>query len=177
MQLAGAAAEIFKKHDIHYANRNIPDSLIAYGRNEGFVLHVSYSEYWQIMRKICTIELTVQKWIDASASLRETCMESMIRWIGEDEGHEVFLEEYLFCMTLNLISSFMISRDVIDMTSTMANEFFQAMTGFMGWIGKANLTDVFGFLRWIDPQGIRCNTTRHLEQLLNVVKKIVKERI
>lgn len=177
VQSARAATELFKKHDIHFASRTVPDSMTACAYAEGAIALAPYGEYWRAMRKICMVEIMVQNRVDASASLRQTCVESMICWIGENVGREVHLEEYLFRMILNLISSFIISRDVIDMRSLTANEFFEAISGFMGWIGKPNLTDAFGFLRCIDPQGIRRNSAKHLERVLNVVNKFVKERI
>ncbi|KAL8509338.1 hypothetical protein ACS0TY_016516 [Phlomoides rotata] len=65
----------------------------------------------------------------------------------------------------------------MDFKSGIGNEFFEAMKKFISWNGRPNVVDSFGFLKWLDPQGIRRNTERHLQELLNLISGFVKERV
>lgn len=47
----------------------------------------------------------------------------------------------------------------------------------MTWQGKPNMVDAFEFLEWLDPQGIRKRTKKHLQRLLNLASVFVKERV
>ncbi|KAL0426494.1 UNVERIFIED_CONTAM: Iridoid oxidase [Sesamum latifolium] len=184
IQSAAAAAELFKKHDAALSDRKVPDSLTACDYHTGSLSQGRYGEYWRVLRRLCSSELMIQKRINASASLRQKCIEGMIQCIKEDVSGslvrggsgEVQLDKYLFLMSFNLVGSFMLSRDIIDLRSEAGNEFFEAMNNFMEWNGKPNLSDTFGFLKWVDPQGIRRNTERYLGQLLNLSSRFVKEK-
>ncbi|KAG8374168.1 hypothetical protein BUALT_Bualt11G0102800 [Buddleja alternifolia] len=136
LQSAAAAAELFKKHDLQFSDRQVLDSLTACDYINGSLAHARYGEYWRTVRRLCSSELTVHKRINDSASLRQKSIDEMINWIKE--MHQI--------------------RDVMDLKSEKGNRFFAATNQYMEWIGAPNLVDVFPFLRWIDPQGIRRNT-------------------
>ncbi|KAL0336970.1 UNVERIFIED_CONTAM: Iridoid oxidase [Sesamum calycinum] len=185
IQSAAAAAELFKKHDAAFSDRRVPDSLTACDYHTGSLSQSRYGEYWRVLRRLCSSELMIQKRINASAPLRQKCIEGMIQCIKEDVSGslvgggsgEVQLDKYLFLMSFNLVGNFMLSRDIMDLRSEAGNEFFDVMNKFMEWNGKPNLSDTFGFLKWVDPQGIRRNTEKYLGQLLNLSSGFVKERI
>ncbi|KAL0316144.1 UNVERIFIED_CONTAM: Iridoid oxidase [Sesamum radiatum] len=185
IQSAAAAAELFKKHDAAFSDRRVPDSLTACDYHTGSLSQSRYSEYWRVLRRLCSSELMIQKRINASTPLRQKCIEGMIQCIKEDVSGslvgggsgEVQLDKYLFLMSFNLVGNFMLSRDIMDLRSEAGNEFFDVMNKFMEWNGKPNLSDTFGFLKWVDPQGIRRNTEKYLGQLLNLSSGFVKERI
>lgn len=179
VQSPEAAAELFKKHDLAFCDRTVPDSVRACGYHKGSLVHGSYGQYWRIMRRLCVTEFTTPKRIDDSASLRKRCIDSMIRWIEEDAvgSGEIQLPKYLYLMSFNLVSGFMLSREEMEKRTENGNNFFEAMEKFVEWSGKPNIVDVYGFLRWIDPQGIRRNTGRYLGQLLDLVSGFVEERI
>lgn len=127
----------------------------------------------------------VQKRINSSTRLRQKCIDKMIQWIKEDasesrsrgESGEIQLDKYLLIMSFNLVSNFMLTRDIMHFKLEMGNEFFEAMHNFISWQGKPNVVDAFEYLKWLDPQGIRRRTKKHLEELLNLVSVFVKERI
>ncbi|KAG8374166.1 hypothetical protein BUALT_Bualt11G0102600 [Buddleja alternifolia] len=179
LQSAAAAAELFKKHDLQFSDRQVLDSLTACDYINGSLAHARYGEYWRTVRRLCSSELTVHKRINDSASLRQKSIDEMINWIKEDASKlgQIQIDKYLFFMTYNLMGNFMIGRDVMDLKSEKGNRFFAATNQYMEWIGAPNLVDVFLFLRWIDPQGIRRNTGKPLRVLLDLVAGFVKERI
>ncbi|KAK6943942.1 hypothetical protein RJ641_025044, partial [Dillenia turbinata] len=47
----------------------------------------------------------------------------------------------------------MLSRDLLDPKSREGPEFCKAMHGMIEWAGKANISDAFPWLRWLDLQG------------------------
>lgn len=145
----------------------------------GSLAQAPYNEYWRILRRLSASELMVQKRINSSAQLRQKCIDKMIQRIKEDASvfSEIQLDKYLLIMSFNLVSNFMLTRDVMDYKSETGNEFFEAISNFIRWQGKPNVVDAFEFLKWLDPQGIRRHTKRHLKQLLKIVSVFVKERI
>ncbi|KAG8374167.1 hypothetical protein BUALT_Bualt11G0102700 [Buddleja alternifolia] len=179
IQSAATAAELFKKHDLPFSDRRVFDSLTACDYHKGSLAQAHYGKYWRRVRRLCSSELTVHERINASAPLRRISIDKMIEWIKEDVSKfgEIQLNKYLFFMTHNLIGNIMLGRDVMDLHSEKGNQFFEATNQFMKWNGTPNIVDVFGFLRWIDPQGIRRNTEKHLGILLSLVAGFVKERI
>lgn len=180
IQSAAAAAELFKKHDLPFADRRVPNSLTACGYNVGSLANARYGSYWRTMRRLCTAELTVQKRINGSTSLRHKCLENMIRWIKEDAASgsgEIQLDQYLCLMSFNFVSSFMLSMEIMDMKSDTGKEFYEAVNLFMEWNGRPNLVDAFPFLKPFDPQGIRRNTEKHLGHLLELVSRFVQDRV
>lgn len=179
VQSAAAAAELFKKHDLAFADRKAPYSMTACDYINGSLAQAPYNEYWRVLRRLSSSELMVQKRVNSSTQLRQQCIEKMIQWIKEDASElgEIQLDKYLLIMSFNIVSNFMLTRDIMDFKSEMGNEFFEAMHHFISWQGKPNLGDAFEFLKWLDPQGIKRHTKRYLEQLLNLVSVFVKERI
>lgn len=185
IQSATAANELVKKHDLAFSDRRVPDSMTACGYHKGSMAFAPYGEYWRVLRRLSSSELMVQKRINDSMPLRQKCIDKMIQWIKEDASGsrfsggsgEIQLDKYLLIMSFNLVSNFMLSRDIVDLKSEMGNEFFEAINKFISWNGKPNVVDTFGFLKWLDPQGIRRNTEKHLKELLNLVSGFVKERI
>ncbi|KAL1566042.1 iridoid oxidase-like [Salvia divinorum] len=179
IQSAAAAAELFKKHDVAFADRKAPDSLNACDYIKGSLAEAPYDEYWRILRRLSLSELMVQKRIKSSAQLRKECIDKMIQWIKKDASEfcEIQLEKYLTIMTYNQLSSFMLTRDITDYKSETGNEFLEAMRNFLCWQGKPDVVDAFEFLKWLDPQGIRRHTRMYLEQLLKIVSVFVQERI
>ncbi|XP_057785736.1 iridoid oxidase-like [Salvia miltiorrhiza] len=179
VQSAAAAAELFKRNDLAFADRKTPDSMTACDYINGSLAQAPYNEYWRILRRLSSSELMVQKRINSSAQQRKKCIDKMIQWIREDasEFGEIQLDRYLLIMSFNLVSNFMLTRDIMDFKSEMGNEFLEAMHNFISWQGKPNVVDAFEFLKWLDPQGIRRRTKTHLEQLLKMVSVVVKERI
>ncbi|KAL0333434.1 UNVERIFIED_CONTAM: Iridoid oxidase [Sesamum angustifolium] len=184
VQSAEAAAELFKKCDLPFADRKVPDSLTAFDYYQGSVAIGTYGDYWRKLRRICTTEFLVHKRINASISMRQRCVDNLIEWIKQDVeksrksggSGEIELDRFLFVTAFNVIGNLM-SRDVMDSRLEKASEFFDLFLVFMEWTGKPNIADFLPFLKWFDPQGIRRNSEKYLERLLEIASGIVKERI
>ncbi|KAK6140101.1 hypothetical protein DH2020_026099 [Rehmannia glutinosa] len=187
VQSAEAASELFKKCDLPFSDRKLPDSLTALGYNKGSLAIGAYSDYWRKLRRICTAEFLVHKRVNDSIPQRQKCIDDMIDWIKKDVAKskenggsgEIQLKWFLFVTSFNTIGNLAFSREVSIVESKLdtASEFFDALVLFLEWVGKPNLSDFFPFLRWMDPQRIRSNTGTALERLLGFIAGIVKERI
>ncbi|KAL8036304.1 hypothetical protein ABFS82_12G147100 [Erythranthe guttata] len=188
VQSAEAAAELFKKCDLPFADRKVPDSLTALDYHQGSVAIGAYGAYWRKLRRICTTEFLVHKRINASVILRQKCVDNLVEWIKEDSekagknengeySGEIELDRFLFVTAFNAIGNIMLSRDVMDSKMGKASEFFDVFTVFMEWTGKPNIADFLPFLKWVDPQKIRRNSEKYLKRLLEIASEIVNERI
>ncbi|KAK7337173.1 hypothetical protein VNO77_17735 [Canavalia gladiata] len=47
----------------------------------------------------------------------------------------------------------------------------------MEWTGHANVTDLFQWLKWLDPQGLRRKMDRDMGKALGIASRFVKERL
>ena len=181
VQSANAAAELFKNHDLPFSDRKVPFILTAHNYDQGSIALGRYGPYWRTTRKVCSTEFLVHKRINGMGSLRRKCVDSLIRWIEEEEaaegrGGEVELPHFLFCMAFNVIGNIILSRDVVDVNSEDGREFFRAMNGVMEWAGTPNLADFFPWLKRLDLQGMMRNMVRDMGQALNIIGRFVKER-
>ncbi|KAL0338562.1 UNVERIFIED_CONTAM: Iridoid oxidase [Sesamum angustifolium] len=185
VQSAEAAAELFKKCDLPFADRQAPDSLTALDYHQGSVAIGAYRDYWRRVRRICITEFLVHKRVDATIPIRRNCLEKTIKWIKEDAekskknggSGEIELDRFLFINSFNVIGNLMLSREVMESKLDKAGEFFDAFMLFLEWCGKPNMADCFPFLKWADPQRVRKNTEKYLERLMGFATEIVKERI
>ncbi|KAL0347117.1 UNVERIFIED_CONTAM: Iridoid oxidase [Sesamum calycinum] len=185
VQSAEAAAELFKKCDLPFADRQAPDSLTALDYHQGSVAIGAYRDYWRRVRRICITEFLVHKRVDATIPIRRNCLEKTIKWIKEEAekseknggSGEIELDRFLFINSFNVIGNLMLSREVMESKLDKAGEFFDAFILFLEWCGKPNMADCFPFLKWADPQRVRKNTEKYLERLMGFATEIVKERI
>ncbi|KAL3642654.1 hypothetical protein CASFOL_013469 [Castilleja foliolosa] len=187
VQSAEAASELFKKYDLSFADRKVPDSMTSLGYNRGSVAIGAYGDYWRKLRRICSTEFLTHKRIIESTHVRQKCVDKMIEWIKTDveksKGNggtgEIQLDYFLFVVAFNTVGNLTLSRDVTGTITKLdkMSDFFEAFLMFLELIGKPNVADFFPLLKWMDPQGIKKNTTKYLEKLIRFSSEIVKERI
>lgn len=185
IQSAKAAEEFFKKHDLPFSDRKIPDALTALSYYQGSLAFGNYGAYWRILRKLCSMELLVNKRLDDSTELRQKCIDKMVRWIEDDaaasraqgRSGEVELPHFLFLMAFNLVGNLMLSRDLLGLQSKEGKEFYNAMSKIMEGIGKPNVADFLPFLKWMDPLRIKTNMVKDMGIAINIAASFVKDRI
>ncbi|CAK9138398.1 unnamed protein product [Ilex paraguariensis] len=185
IQSPKAASELFKNHDLHFSDRMVPDAVTALDYHKGSLAFGNYGTYWRILRRLCTMELLVNKRINETAYLRQKCIDNMIQWVQEDASAsrarggsgEVEVTNFLFLMAFNVVGNLMLSRDLLDSHSEEGHEFFNAMSKVMEWAGKPNVADFLPFLKWLDPLGIKRNMTRDMGRSMKIATRFVNERI
>ncbi|KAI7980150.1 Iridoid oxidase [Camellia lanceoleosa] len=86
VQSAKAAAELFKNYDQVFCDRKVTDALTSLGYNQGSLVVGNYGVYWRILRRLCSMELLVNKRMISTAALRRKCIDNMTRWIEDDSA-------------------------------------------------------------------------------------------
>ncbi|XP_015898698.3 iridoid oxidase [Ziziphus jujuba] len=185
LQSSMAAEQLFKNHDLSFCDPKCPDALIPHNYYQGSLAFGRYGSYWRILRRLCTMELLVNKRVNDTAALRRKCVDAMLRHIERDsaaglargESGEVNLAHSLFLMAFNLIGNLMVSKDLLESESREGKEFFDAMDKIMEFVGKPNLADFLPFLKWLDPEGVNRNMKEHMGKAMNIAGRFVKERV
>lgn len=176
------AAELFKNHDLAFAERTITDLMRVHNYDKSSLVLAPYGSHWRLMRRLVSLDMLVAKRINDTASIRRKCVDDMLGWIAREakkssSGRGIHVARYVFLMSFNLLGNLMLSRDLFDPESNQGSEFFTAMMGLMEWTGHANIVDLFPWLRWLDPQGLRRNMERDMGTALEIASKFVKERM
>ncbi|CAL1398386.1 unnamed protein product [Linum trigynum] len=183
---AKAAAELFKNHDINFMNRNLTETTKSHDYHQGSLGLSPYGTYWRVLRRLVTVDMLVLRKINDGAPVRRRNVDKLIDWVRDESspaaGHqqparEIHLARLVFLTTFNLLGNLLMSKDLVGSDSNDADTFFEAMMKLMEWSGHANVADVFPWLRWLDPQGLRKKMDRDLGIALGVASKFVRERI
>ncbi|XWS66757.1 hypothetical protein CRYUN_Cryun05aG0227800 [Craigia yunnanensis] len=74
---AKAASELFKNHDQDFFDRQCPVVLTAHNYCRGTLALGRYGKYWRMLRRICSMELLVNRRINEMAVLRRKCIDDM----------------------------------------------------------------------------------------------------
>ncbi|KAM7526139.1 hypothetical protein LguiA_016041 [Lonicera macranthoides] len=179
---AKAATELFKNHDLSFADRTVIETMRSNDYCEGSLALAPYGAYWRVLRRICTVEMIVAKRINATVSVRRKCIDDMVVWIereagGGKEERGVNVARYVFLASFNMLGNLMLSRDLVDPDSKVGSEFLEGMMGLMEWTGHPNVSDLFPWLRWFDVQGLRKRMDRDMGKALGIAAGFVKERV
>ncbi|KAF5182066.1 Cytochrome p450 [Thalictrum thalictroides] len=179
IQSSKAAGEMFKNHDLTYSGRTVTDAMTACKYHEGSLAFSQYGSYWRTVRRLCITELTVNKRVNETTSLRRKGIDKMIEWIDNEAKHQggVQIGHFVYLMNFNLIGNLMLSRDLIDPQSAEGPEFYGAMEKLMKAAGQPNVSDFFPFLKWLDPQRVRKKMEDAVGQGIDIVTGFIKERI
>lgn len=180
---AEAATVFFKNHDHNFSNRTITETMRAHNYDKSSLALAPYGSYWRLMRRLVTVDMLVAKRINDTAPIRRRCVNDMLSWVAKEasqlgnDGRGIHVARFVFLMTFNLFGNLMLSRDLFDPESEDGSEFFAAMMGLMEWTGHANVTDLFPWLRWLDPQGLRKKMERDMGKAIQIASRFVKERL
>nr|XP_009785656.1 PREDICTED: cytochrome P450 76A1-like isoform X1 [Nicotiana sylvestris] len=183
VQTAQAAAELFKNHDVTFADRNIVDVNLAHNFYQVSMALAPYGNYWRLQRRICTVEMFVNKRINETVQIRRKSMDKMLQWIEKQSNLEnvdrsgIEVTRYVFLASFNMLGNLMLSKDLADPESEKGSEFFKAMTGIMEWSGVPNISDIFSCLKRFDIQGLRKKMERDMGKAKEITFGYLKERI
>ncbi|XP_030546080.1 cytochrome P450 76A1-like [Rhodamnia argentea] len=178
------AAEFFKNQDLNFAERTITDLMRSQDYDKGSVALAPYGTYWRVSRRLLSVDMLVAKRLNETAPIRRKCLDTMLTWIGDAAsadkvrlGEGIHLARFVFLMSFNLLGNLMLSRDLLDPDSKVGSEFFAAMTGMMEWSGHVTVRDLFPWLRWLGPQGLRRKMDRDMGKAMRIASDFVRERI
>ncbi|KAL7087207.1 hypothetical protein ACP275_13G053400 [Erythranthe tilingii] len=177
---ARAAAELFKNHDASFAERTITDVMTSHNFHKAALSLSPYGPYWRSMKRMMTVEMLVHKRIVETEPIRRRCISNMVQWIQNESsssgGRGVHVARFVFLASFNMLGNLMLSRDLVSPESEEGSEFFAAMIDMMEWSGHPNIGDLFPWMKWMDPQGLRRNAERGMGKILKIVGGFVEER-
>nr|P37122.1 RecName: Full=Cytochrome P450 76A2; AltName: Full=CYPLXXVIA2; AltName: Full=Cytochrome P-450EG7 [Solanum melongena]CAA50648.1 P450 hydroxylase [Solanum melongena] len=181
VQTAQASEELFKNHDISFANRVIPDVNQAHSYYQGSLAIAPYGPFWRFQRRICTIEMFVHKKISETEPVRRKCVDNMLKWIEKEansaeKGSGIEVTRFVFLASFNMLGNLILSKDLADLESEEASEFFIAMKRINEWSGIANVSDIFPFLKKFDLQSLRKKMARDMGKAVEIMSMFLKER-
>ncbi|KAA8518635.1 hypothetical protein F0562_016109 [Nyssa sinensis] len=164
------------------SERTISCAMKSQDYYKGSMALAPYGTYWHVLRRICTVEMLVNKRINETVSIRRKCVDNMLSWIVKEadalaEVRSIQVACFVFLASFNMIGNLTLSRDLVDPKSREGSEFFSAMMGLMEWGGHPNIVDLFPWLRWLDPQGLRRKMDRDMGKALRIASGFVKERV
>ncbi|CAN4118271.1 unnamed protein product [Withania somnifera] len=177
---AEAATEFFKNHDVTFAERSVTEVMKSHGYNKGSVALAPYGTYWRIMKRIMTVQMLVNKRINETVEIRQKCVDDLVEWIGNRDMNSfggVHVAKFVFLASFNMLGKLLLSCELVDPKSEKGSEFFVAMMGLMECSGHQNVVDVFPWLRWLDPQGLRRKMDRGLGKTIEIVSGFLKDRL
>ncbi|KAK6147120.1 hypothetical protein DH2020_018032 [Rehmannia glutinosa] len=177
---AKAATELFKNHDLSFADRSIVETMKAHGYHNGSLALTPYGSAWRVLRRICTVEMFANKRINETGEIRGRCVENMLTWIEKDgngNGNGIPVGRFVFLAAFNMLGNLMLSRDLVGPESETGMEFYGAMRRVMEWSGRPNVSDLFPWIRCIDLQGLKRRANRDMGIAFGIASGFVKERI
>ncbi|KAH7514061.1 hypothetical protein FEM48_Zijuj11G0048500 [Ziziphus jujuba var. spinosa] len=157
----------------------IPDAIRAQQHDVNALPWIPVSNLWRTLRKICNIQLFSTKILDNNQNLRQRKVQELVADVHKSSltGEAVDIGSAAFTTTVNLMSNTVFSIDLTDPSSDMATEFRESVMKIMEGAGKPNLGDYFPLLRKIDPHGIRRSMTIHFGKILDVLDRMMNERL
>ncbi|KAM7464286.1 hypothetical protein LguiA_032407 [Lonicera macranthoides] len=185
VQSAAAAAELFKRHDVPFADRKVPDALTAFDFHAGSLGMNTYGGHWRVLRRLCSVEFLVNKRMNETTELRRRILDNMVSWIEEEStasrlkggSGEVQLSQFLFLMAFNLVGNLMLSRDLMDAKNPEGREFFESMNKVLELAGTPNIADFLPILKWFDPLKIKRTMIKDMSRTMKISTKFVQERL
>ncbi|XP_057504579.1 cytochrome P450 76A2-like [Actinidia eriantha] len=180
VQTAKAAEELFRNHDLSFADRSINNLMTSHNYNKGSLALACYGPYWRVLRRICTVEMLVVKRVNETVPVRRKCIDDLLSWIESQvhwEAHGLHVAHFVFLASFNMLGNLMLSRDLVDPESKEGSELFEAIMGLMEWTGHPNIADLFPWLGWFDLQGLRRKMDRDMGNALRIASGYVRERV
>ncbi|XP_051131947.1 iridoid oxidase-like [Andrographis paniculata] len=185
VQNAASAAELFKKHDVVFADRTVPDVLTANCFNQGALGLNPFGDTWRRLRRICSMEFRVNRRLNETVEMRHRIRDNMLRWILEESAASraaagsgaVQLSRCLFLMAFNVMGNLMLSRDLMEAGDPESLEFCQGMNNVLELSGIPNIADYFPFLKRMDPTGMKRKMKDSLDRTMRITSRFIEERL
>ncbi|KAL3716451.1 hypothetical protein ACJRO7_008106 [Eucalyptus globulus] len=158
------AAEFFKNHDLNFVERTITDLMQSQEYCKGSIALAPYGTYWRVSRRLLTADMLVAR----------KCVDDMLTWIGEAASTDkvrlregFHLARFVILMAFNLLGNLILSRDLLDPDSKVGSDII-SQHGLMEWSGHVTIADLFPWLRWLGPQGLRRKMDRDMGKAMRI---------
>lgn len=176
---SAVAKEVLQKQDLAFSSRTIPDAIYAQNVYQFSVVWLPVSDRWRSLRKILNSYIFSGSSLDANHHLRCRKIQDLIAYCHRCSqiGEAVNIGQAAFETSMNLLSNTIFSKDVVDPYANSGKEFKDVVWNIMEEAAKPNLADYFPVLKRIDPQGIRRRIGKHFGKLLQMIERLIDERL
>jgi len=173
------AKEMFIKHDIDFASRQVPDSAWAVDHAKFSMVWLPVCPKWRDIRKISAIQLFTNQRLHASQGLRNKKVDDLVEFVKGccEKGLAIEIGKAAFTTTLNLLSNTCFSMDLSTYDSLGSQEFKDVAWHITEAVGQPNVSDFFPLVQALDLQGVRRRVSTSFSKMLEVFDKIIDERL
>ncbi|CAN6289368.1 unnamed protein product [Urochloa humidicola] len=181
-----AAREALTRHDRRLSGRHVLDAVRALGWSDRSLLNMASSDpLWRLQRGILATHVFSPRSLAAARGVRERKVRDLVAHFRARAGTEVDFGRVLYGGMINLMSSAFFSVDVVDDvgdaggggSDSSAHGIREHVEGIADLMTKANVSDLFPFLRPLDLQGRRRASARHLGEIYRIVDGIIERRL
>ncbi|KAL6955733.1 hypothetical protein U1Q18_041312, partial [Sarracenia purpurea var. burkii] len=176
---AETAKLILQKHDQTFCNRTVPDAITSQPNPDATIGWAPVDHRWRRRRRICKTRLFNAQTLDLLQDLRHKKARELVLYIGKhaDSNTAVDVGRAAFATTLNLMSNTIFSVDMVDPEFESAQEFKDLIWRIMEDSGKANLSDYFPAIKWLDFQGLKRHIRSSYTRLHEIFDELIEERL
>jgi len=160
------AKEIMKTHDAIFASRphSVTSDILSY-QSTG-IASAPYGNYWNVVRKMCTVELLGKNRVTSFQSLRKEELTNLIKMIDSKKESPVNLTETVLSSIYSIVSRAAFGNKCKDQ-----QEFISLVKE-----GLAVLGDLFPSGRWLQlVTGFRPKLERLHEKIDRILENIIVE--
>ncbi|KAI3839089.1 hypothetical protein MKX03_011088 [Papaver bracteatum] len=173
------AKEILQKHDQSFSSRHVIDAMTVFNHHKSSIVWSNVCPRWRNLRKLTNSHIFTTQKLDSNQNLRHQKLNELVTYVRRNasSGSATDIGQAAFTTVLNLISNSFFSMDLADLSSDSVCTFKHAVRGVLLEAGKPNLSDFFPVLRFIDVQGIRHRTKKHVKILDEIFDKIMDQKM
>ncbi|XP_054781363.1 cytochrome P450 76T24-like [Prosopis cineraria] len=173
------AKEAFHKHDLDFSGRTFPDCARALDHHRLSVGWIAISPQWRTLRRACVTEVFSTLKLDLTQFLRQSKVGDLIHHVHEYsiKGEAIDLAKASFTTVLKSISNMLFSMDFACYGSDKTQEYMKLVIGIVDEAGRANVSDLFPVLSFLDLQGVRARMRGYLRKLYKSFDDIMEERL
>ncbi|MED6196197.1 hypothetical protein PIB30_045164 [Stylosanthes scabra] len=176
------AKEALTKHDLAFSNRQVPDSTRVLGHHKVSLVWSPICDHWRTLRKLCSTNIFSPQKLESTSKLRHKKVEELVNFVRtcSTNGEGIDIGKVVFTTIMNSLSNTLFSMDFAQYGNGDGNG-FQNFKGIVESVmidfGKANVSDLFPLLRFLDLQGIRQRGEDVIKRLLMIFGDIFDERM
>ncbi|XP_047335714.1 cytochrome P450 76T24-like [Impatiens glandulifera] len=180
------AREILQKHDDVFCERAIPDAAKGQANFHISMVWLPAGNRWRMLRQAMHNHLAHKHKLDSLVDLRHKAARELVEHVKEvsqrrcgenGEMSAVAIGNLAFSTALNQMSNVCFSQNVAEYESNEILGFMKAVKTIMHVGGKFNISDLFPWLKTMDPQGIRRKTKKAYDWLEARVDIFLNQRM
>ncbi|CAF2094460.1 unnamed protein product [Brassica napus] len=175
-----AVKEALKTHDHVMSARTFNDPIRAFDHHKHSVVWIPASARWRFLKKIIVQNLLSPQNLDGIQSIRMRKVEELLSLVNTfcERGEAIDMARASFITSFNIISNALFSVDLATYNCNSSSfEFHETVVHLMEICGKPNAGDFFRFLRFLDLQGSRKESSLCIEKLFRVFQEFIDDRV